>query len=349
MELEKLISRIRNINEDIIVDPDELDSLSAVKNYVSTQVLPLDLAIGHRGIPCGRVTLIYGPESEGKSTLATHILAETQRRGGLAILFDTEFSFDKAWAERIGIEYNSLVHVQPETMEQVFEHLNKIIDQVEEARKSGNDPGPVVVVWDSIAATPVNVEMEKKDKFYDMQPGQQARVMSTSLRKIVKRIAENEIALVLVNQLRDNIGVMYGPKESIPCGRALRFYSSLSIKVRKQEILYDNKIPIGIGCEARIEKNKIGAPFKRADFSIMFDMNQETGIDLDLGYFNAALSLGILKQGGGWYEFADKSIHPNKFRASEWKKVLSSELKDVIEGLAWREPSAVVGEGDIDV
>lgn len=298
-----------------------------IRQYISTQCLPIDMAIGRRGIPCGRISMIYGPEASGKTTIAYHILAEAQRMGGVAILYDTEFSFDPDRAEIIGINPEELILVQDINMEEMFTSLEALIDKVEE----GDIPTPVCVVYDSITATKTRSEEEKKDKYNNQQPAVQAQVLSRSLRLILNQVVKNNIALIFLSQMRDNVAGY--ASDVVPGGRAVKFYSSLMMKVSRVGILKNGDESIGIEGKVKIEKNRLGPPFRTADYTINF----ATGIDKIKGYLNAAEMLGVVKKAGGWYEFAEdyRKFGENKFRQKDFSDLCTPELIEVLEGLAF--------------
>lgn len=305
------------------------------KQFISTQCLPIDLAIGRPGIPVGLLTLIYGPESQGKSTLGLHILAETQSIGGLAILFDTEYSFDVDRATAIGINCDELLIVNKNTMEEYFDSLSKLMKVIrsDEAYKDV----PITVVWDSLAATAVDRDTADKDKFYELGVANQARVVSSSLRKIMSDINQNRVALVILNQLRENIGVMYGPKEVLPGGRATKFWSSLSLRTKKIGDYEQDKKKIGIVCNISVEKNRLAPPFKEVAYAIRFD----TGIDKVQGLLDGAIMLGVMSQKSGWYSFNapyDDKYGSKGVREKDAYDMIAEnqELRDDIWKKAWQ-------------
>jgi len=321
--LQKVIKSIREIDEDLVQLPEELAD-SAPKYYVSTQIPTLDLAIGRPGIPSGKVTLFYGSEGHGKSTVAYHLLAEAQKSGGIAVLLDTEFAYDPDRATRIGIDNSSLILVHPSTIEEAFEVIEKVIQSVRE-----ESTAPLVIVWDSLAATPANTEVEKKDRFYDLQPGQQAKVLSSAMRKIIRQVAMNDVVLLLVNQVRENVGVLYGPKEIMPGGRAIKFYASLIVRIRRDGFVEEDGKRIGISCVAEVEKNKVSAPFREARFIIDF----QKGVDIPHAYLLAAMSLGLVSRNGGWYAFDGdlKACSSRKFREDDWRELFTPDVKEIID------------------
>ncbi len=331
MDIQNFIEAVKKINEDAVVHSWEMEVASPITTYISTQCPSLDLAIGKPGIPCGRVSILYGFESSGKSTLGLHLLAETQKRNGLAVLIDTEYAFDPERGQKIGINYNNLIHLRPETMEETFEVINKILAE----KKNDKEIDFGLIVWDSLAATPVSSEMNKKDKFFDLQPGQQAKVLSGSLRKIIKDIAENNIALLLINQMRENVGVFYGSKDVMPGGRAIKFYSTLILKLDSMGKIEEDGEFIGLKSRVMVEKNKIASPFRTAEFELSFT----EGIRIPYSYLDVCVEKKWVTQGGGWFEIVDEDLikfHTGKFRRSQWmSEIFNEEVKEVIDKKLW--------------
>ncbi len=328
-----LISDVINVMEKVlgngvVYNPADLPN-TKVRQYISTQCLPIDMAIGRRGIPCGRISMIYGPEASGKTTIAYHILAEAQRMGGVAILYDTEFSFDPDRAEIIGINPEELILIQDINMEEMFISLEALITKVEE----GDIPTPVCVVYDSITATKTRSEEEKKDKYNNQQPAVQAQVLSKSLRLILNQVVKNNIALIFLSQMRDNIAGY--ASDVVPGGRAVKFYSSLMLKVSRSGLLKNGDEVVGIEGKAKVEKNRLGPPFRVAGYTINF----ATGIDRVKGYLDAAELLGVVKKAGGWYEFTEdyRKFGENKFRQKDFSDLCTSELIEILEGLAFKD------------
>lgn len=336
--LSKVVKSIREIDTDLVEIPEELGATTP-KYYVSTQIPTLDRAIGKSGIPSGRITLIYGSEGHGKSTVAYHILAEAQRIGGVGVLLDTEYAFDLERAKRIGVQTDTLLLIHPTTIEEAFQVVDRVINEI----RKESQTIPVVIVWDSLAATPSHTEIDKKDRFYDLQPGQQAKVLSSNLRKLIRSIAVNDIVFVLVNQVRENVGVYYGPRETMPGGRAIKFYASLIIRVKREGFVEDESgNRVGIYCLAEVEKNKIAPPFRVAQFIITFS----GGVDVAMAYFQAAEDLGLVVRSGGWCSCTGElaGIVDRKFRERDWKTIFTEDVKRVIDGVL--EKGSVVREGD---
>jgi recombination protein RecA len=271
--------------------------LGEVAQRLGTDVIPtgslsLDLALGAGGIPRGRVTEIYGSESAGKSTLAIHIMAETQKLGGIAAYVDVEHALDPQYAANCGLDLNNLLISQPDSAEQALDITEQLV------RSGAID----TVIIDSVAALVPQAEIE--GDMGDTHVGLQARLMSQALRKLTSTIHHSHTAVVFINQLREKVGVVYGSPEVTPGGRALKFYSSVRIDLRRTESLKQGSEIIGSRVKARIVKNKIAAPFRVAEFDIMFNRGiSKMGDLLDLG-----VDQGIIKKSGAFYSYGDTRL-----------------------------------------
>ncbi|MHA2063595.1 MAG: hypothetical protein ACXABY_04345 [Candidatus Thorarchaeota archaeon] len=268
--------------------PDE-SFLGSVPGGVSTQCMALDFAIGRPGIPRGRITEISGLEGHGKSTLGVHLLMEAQRRGGLGILADCESGHEYQHTVDLGLDTSKLVMLQPPYLERLFDMFERTLDVVPE------DVHPLVFVWDSVAGTACRAEMEASS--YDEQfVGLHARVLSSGIKRLVPLIAERKVAFVVINQLRENIDRFgYGKKYKTFGGHALRFHSCLRIGVTQTGVEKKGNRPVGIWCRAKIEKNKVGDPFREATFLLRFDK----GIDRIRDLIDCAVDYGMLEEGKG--------------------------------------------------
>ncbi|MFH1420009.1 MAG: recombinase RecA [Planctomycetota bacterium] len=262
-------------------------NFSASKNGLSTGTLSLDLALGGSGIPRGRVVEIFGPESGGKTTLALHVVASAQRSGGVAAFVDAEHALDPSWMKRCGVNAETLLVSQPDCGEQALEITDMLV------RSNAVD----VIVIDSVAALIPKSELEG-----DMgQPsvGVQARLMSQALRKLTAGIAKSRTIVVFINQIREKIGVMFGNPETTPGGRALKFYSSVRIDVRRIASIKEGDRVVGTHVRARVVKNKVAPPFRDGQFDIMFDSGiSRTGDLIDL-----AIGLKIVEKAGAWFRY----------------------------------------------
>ena len=281
---------------------------------IPSGIISLDKALGVGGIPRGRVIEIYGPESSGKTTLTLSIIAQGQLSGGVAAFIDAEHAFDPSYAKLIGIKLEDLLISQPDTGEQALEIVEALV------RSNAVD----LVVIDSVAALVPRAEIE--GQMGDSQIALQARLMSQALRKLTAAISKSKTCVVFINQIRMKIGVMFGSPEVTPGGRALKFYSSMRIDLRKIATVTDQSGVIGIRVRAKIVKNKVAPPFKEAIFEIMYNEGvSKTGAIID-----AALDEGIIKKAGSWFSYKDKNLAQGK----EQLRVLLREndvLKEELE------------------
>lgn len=284
---------------------------------ISTGSLGLDIALGIGGVPKGRIIEIYGPESSGKTTIALHVVAEAQKIGGEAAYIDVEHALDPLYARNLGVDIDSLLVSQPDTGEQALEIAEALV------RSGALD----VVVVDSVAALVTRAEIE--GDMGDSHVGVQARLMSQALRKLTSAISKSNCVVIFINQLREKVGVVYGNPEVTPGGRALKFYSSVRIDIRRVETIKVNGEMIGSHTRAKVVKNKVAPPFKTAEFDIMYGKGiSKSGEIVDL-----AVEHGIIKKSGAWFSYNDERLgqgRDNVKRIIEENKELAAELEEKV-------------------
>ena len=259
---------------------------------ISTGALPLDIALGVGGVPRGRVVEIFGPESSGKSTLAMHIVAEAQRNGGICAYVDAEHAMDPVYASAIGVDTDNLLIAQPDTGEQALEIVDMLV------RSGALD----VIVIDSVAALTPRAEIE--GEMGDSHVGLQARLMSQALRKLTANLNKSNTVAIFINQLREQIGVMFGSPETTPGGRALKFYSSVRLDIRRIESIKDGAEVVGARTRVKVVKNKVAPPFKQAEFDITYGR----GISREGAVLDLAVELGIAKKSGAWFTYDGEQL-----------------------------------------
>lgn len=281
---------------------------------VPTGALSLDMALGVGGIPRGRIIEVFGPEAGGKTTLALHIVAEVQKKGGIAAFIDAEHALDPDYAKKIGVDIDNLLISQPSSGEEALEITETLV------RSTAVD----IVVIDSVAALVPKSELE--GNMGDSQIGVQARLMSQALRKLTAVTGRSKSIVLFINQLREKVGVMYGNPEVTTGGRALRFYSSLRIEVRKIESIKDKVMgEIGNRVKAKVVKNKVAPPFKQAEFDIIFGQ----GISSDGCILDLAVEHGIVQRSGAWYAYKDAKISQGRDNARDYLKANPEISKEI--------------------
>lgn len=283
-------------------------------DVIPTGSIGLNWALGVGGFPRGRITEIFGPESSGKTTLAIHAIAEAQKTGGIAAIIDAEHAFDRFYAEKLGVDVNNLLIAQPDNGEQALEIAEQLI------RSSAVD----ILVVDSVAAlTPKN---EIEGDMGDRNVGLQARLMSQAMRKLTGAISRTNTTCIFINQLREKIGVMFGPSETTTGGNALKFYASVRIDIRPATAIKDGEDILGRHTKVKVVKNKVAPPFKRCEFDIMFG----EGISRSSEIIDLGVEYGIIKKSGSWFSYNDAKLAQGRDAA---KKVIDDnpELADELE------------------
>jgi recombination protein RecA len=269
---------------------------------ISTGALSLDLALGIGGVPRGRIVEIFGPESSGKTTLALHIAAEAQRNGGIAAFIDAEHALDPGYARALGVDVDELLISQPDTGEQALEIADMLI-------RSGSLD---VVIIDSVAALVPRAEIE--GEMGDTHVGLQARLMSQALRKLAGTINRSNTTAISINQLREKIGVMFGSPETTPGGRALKFYSTVRIDIRRVQSIKEGQDSIGNKVVAKVVKNKVAPPFRKAEFDIMFG----EGISREGSLIDVAVEHDVVRKSGAWYTYEDDQLGQGRENAKRF-------------------------------
>lgn len=281
---------------------------------ISTGSLALDIALGAGGIPKGRVIEIYGQESSGKTTLAFHIVAQAQKRGGIAAFVDAEHAVDPIYAQKLGVDIDNLLISQPDTGEQALEIVDALV------RSGAVD----VVVLDSVAALVPKAEIE--GEMGDSHVGLQARLMSQALRKIGGSCSKTNTAAIFINQIREKIGIMFGNPETTPGGRALKFWSSVRLEVRRADAIKSGTEIIGNRVRVKVVKNKVAAPFKQAEFDVLFN----GGISREGSVLDVATEMGLITKTGTWFNYGDVRLGQGRDNARGYLEA-NPELTDEIE------------------
>ena len=298
-----------------------------IKEFISTGSSTLDLAISNRpdgGIAVGRITEINGLESSGKSLLGAHILAETQKKDGVAVYIDTETSVSQEFMEVIGLDLNKMLYLHLETVEEIFEAIEEIVTKVRESDKDRC----VTILVDSLAAASTKVEMEA-DYDKDGWATSKAIIISKAMRKITQMIGKHNVALVFTNQLRQKLGVMFGDPWTTSGGKALPFHASTRIRLKNLGQIKDTKKnTIGMKCRAQIVKNRLGPPLRHADYSMYFDR----GIDNYGGWLTVMKEHKLVKSAGAWYTLVDQNGDEHKFLSKDWEELVTKndELRQYV-------------------
>lgn len=300
---------------------------------IPTGSLSLDLALGVGGIPAGRIVEIFGPESSGKTTVALHVIAEAQARGGIAAFIDAEHALDPGYARRLGVDIDNLLVSQPDTGEQALEIAEALV------RSGAVD----VIVVDSVAALVPRAEIE--GEMGDAHVGLQARLMSQALRKLTGAVSKSQTGLIFINQLREKVGVMFGSPEVTPGGRALKFYASVRIDVRRIESLKQGQEVVGIRVRAKVVKNKVAPPFRQAEFDLMYG----TGISREGDILDLGAQYNIIQKTGAWYSYGDERLGQGRENAKAFLRDhpdLAQEIEMKIREAAGLRPLPAVADAD---
>ena len=297
-------------------------------DVIPTGCLSLDIALGIGGLPCGRIVEIYGPESSGKTTVALHCIAQAQKAGGIAAFVDAEHALDPVYAKKLGVDLDNLYVSQPDTGEQALDITDALV------RSGAVD----LIVIDSVAALTPKAEIE--GDMGDTYVGLQARLMSQALRKLTGIINKSHTCVIFINQLREKVGVMFGNPETTPGGRALKFYASVRIDVRKADALEDSDGIMGNKTKAKVVKNKLAPPFKTAEFDILYGegISQE-GCIIDLG-----TACGVIGKNGAWFSYEGERIAQGRERMREWLRANPDRCKEIEEKI--RAAYRTVKEGE---
>ncbi len=302
----------KNYGKGAIMHLDE--SAGAGVAGISTGALSLDLALGGRGVPRGRVVEIFGPESSGKTTLALSIIAQAQKKDGVAALIDAEHAFDPSWAKRIGVDLESLMVNQPSSGEEALDICEMLV------RSNSVD----VIAIDSVAALIPRAEID--GEMGDTHVGLQARLMSQAMRKLTAAISKSRAVVIFINQIRMKIGVMFGSPETTSGGKALLFYSSVRIDTRRISTIKDGDQAVGIHIRARVVKNKVAPPYRDAEFDLMF----ETGISREGDLLDLAVNDGIVDKSGAWFAYGQVRLGQGRENVKQFLKD-NADLADEIE------------------
>jgi recombination protein RecA len=306
----------------------------ATVDGIPTGSLSLDIALGGTGVPRGRVLEVFGPESSGKTTLCLHIVANAQKAGGVAAFIDAEHALDPSWAKRLGVKLDDLLVSQPDSGEQALEICELLV------RSNAVE----VIVIDSVAALIPRAEIE--GEMGDAHVGLQARLMSQALRKLTAAISKSRTTVIFINQIREKIGVMFGNPETTPGGRALKFYSSVRIDVRRTQTIKEGEISIGARTRARVVKNKIAPPFRDAEFDIMFDR----GISYEGDLLDLAALANVVEKSGAWYNYKATRLGQGRENSKQFlcdNRDLADEIRAAVlasKGLANAKRAADVAE-----
>ena len=303
------------------------EHIPIMENSISTGCLSLDVALGVGGVPKGRIIEIFGPESSGKTTLALHIVAEAQKAGGFAAFIDAEHAVDPEYSKKLGVNTEDLLISQPDTGEQALEICETLV------RSGALD----VIVIDSVAALVPRAELE--GDMGDSHMGLQARLMSQALRKLTGTVSRSNTTVIFINQIREKIGVMFGNPETTPGGRALKFYSSIRMEIRRITSLKDGGEMVGSRVRVKVVKNKVAPPFKQSEFDIMYGL----GISSEGDILDLAVTGDIVEKTGAWYSFEDQKIGQGRENA----KAFLTDNDDILKSITKKVRSFMGLNGEV--
>jgi len=309
----------------------QLDKMQAEVEGVSSGALSLDLALGGNGFPRGRIIELFGPESSGKTTLALHIAACAQKEGGVAAIIDAEHALNPGWAKKCGINLEKLLVSQPESGEEALEITEMLV-------RSGSVD---VIIVDSVAALIPRAELE--GQMGDPQMASQARLMSQAMRKLTAAIGKTKTIVVFINQIRMRIGVMFGNPETTPGGKALKFYSSVRVDIRRISSIKEGEVVTGNRVKTKVVKNKVAAPFREAEFDIMFD----SGISTEGDLLDLAIAEDFVQKSGAWFGYKDLRLGQGRENAKQFLRdnpELMRDLRDLILARRLPAPASSAGE-----
>ncbi|ADQ46547.1 recA protein [Caldicellulosiruptor kronotskyensis 2002] len=284
-------------------------------DVIPTGALSLDIALGVGGVPRGRIVEIYGAESSGKTTIALHIIAEAQKMGGEAAFIDAEHALDPFYAKKLGVDINNLIVSQPDSGEQALEIVEALV------RSNAID----VIVIDSVAALVPQAEID--GEMGEAHVGLQARLMSQALRKLAGITSKTKTTVIFINQLREKVGIMFGNPETTPGGRALKFYASVRLEVRKGEIIKSQGQPIGSKVKVKVVKNKVAPPFKEAEFDLIYG----EGISKEGNVLDVAVNIDVIQKSGAWYTYNGQKIGQGRENAKQFLKENPDIMQEIIE------------------
>ncbi|MCY6356652.1 recombinase RecA [Clostridium sp. ZS2-4] len=301
---------------------------------ISTGSLSLDIALGIGGIPRGRIIEIFGPESSGKTTVALHVIAEAQKSGGTAAFIDAEHALDPVYAKALGVDIDNLIVSQPDTGEQALEICEALV------RSGAVD----IVIVDSVAALVPKAEIE--GEMGDSHVGLQARLMSQALRKLTGAINKSRCSVIFINQLREKVGIMFGNPETTPGGRALKFYSSVRLDVRRIDTIKQGEDFLGNRTRVKVVKNKVASPFKKAEFDIMYG----TGISFEGNVLDVGVEEEIIQKSGSWFSYNDIRLGQGRENAKQFLRETQDVLYDIEKQirLKYDLPQKNMAEGSIN-